>query len=68
MATWLLAFTQVFFKLLFKYRDCEVVYYTNLPIACFSALLLNNKFRIVEYDIYPDVFLRQLLQVKKLYL
>ena len=54
MATWLLASMQVFFKLLFKYRDCEVVYYTNPPMACFSALLLNNKFRIVEYDIYPD--------------
>ena len=54
MATWLLASMQVFFKLLFKYKDCEVVYYTNPPMACFSALLLNNKFRIVEYDIYPD--------------
>lgn len=54
MATWLLASMQVFFKLLFKYRDYEVVYYTNPPMACFSALLLKNKFRIVEYDIYPD--------------
>lgn len=25
MATWLLASTQVFFKLLFKYRNCEVI-------------------------------------------
>lgn len=54
LATWLWGSTQIFFKLLFKYRNYEVVYYTNPPMACFSALLLRNKFRIVEYDIYPD--------------
>ncbi|MFK1667257.1 hypothetical protein ACIXAX_03375 [Bacteroides fragilis] len=68
MATWLLASMQVFFKLLFKYRDCEVVYYTNPPMACFSALLLNNKFRIVEYDIYPDALKTIGISEKKLYL
>ena len=54
MMSWTWASIQVFFKLLFKYRDYEVVYYTNPPMACFFALLLRNRFRIVEYDIYPD--------------
>ena len=54
MATWMWGSIQVFFKLLTKYRGWEVVYYTNPPMACFSALLLGNRFRIVEYDIYPD--------------
>ena len=54
MLTWMWGSIQVFFKLLFKYRGWEVVYYTNPPMACFSALLLKNRFRIVEYDIYPD--------------
>lgn len=54
MLTWVWGSIQVFFKLLFKYRGWEVVYYTNPPMACFSALLLKNRFRIVEYDIYPD--------------
>lgn len=54
MLTWTWGSIQVFFKLLFKYRGWEVVYYTNPPMACFSALLLKNRFRIVEYDIYPD--------------
>ena len=54
MATWMWGSIQVFFKLLFKYRGWEVVYYTNPPMACFSALILRNRFRIVEYDIYPD--------------
>lgn len=54
LVTWMWGSIQVFFKLLFKYRGWEVVYYTNPPMACFSALLLRNSFRIVEYDIYPD--------------
>ena len=54
MLTWMWGSILVFFKLLFKYRGWEVVYYTNPPMACFSALLLKNRFRIVEYDIYPD--------------
>lgn len=54
MLTWMWGSIQVFFKLLFKYRGWEVVYYTNPPMACFSAFLLKNRFRIVEYDIYPD--------------
>lgn len=54
MMTWVWGSIQVFFKLLFKYRGWEVVYYTNPPMACFSAMFLRNRFRIVEYDIYPD--------------
>lgn len=54
MLTWAWGSIQVFFKLMFKYGGWEVVYYTNPPMACFSALLLKNRFRIVEYDIYPD--------------
>lgn len=54
MLTWMWGSIQVFFKLLLKYRGWEVVYYTNPPMACFSALLLKNRFCIVEYDIYPD--------------
>lgn len=54
IATWTLGSIQVFFKLLLKYRGWEVVYYTNPPMACFSALFLKNRFCIVEYDIYPD--------------
>ena len=54
LLTWFACSIQVFFKLLFKYRGWEVVYYTNPPMACFCGLLLKNKFRLVEYDIYPD--------------
>lgn len=52
--TWGAASVQVFCKLLVRYRGWEVLYYTNPPMACWSSLLLNNKFSIMEYDIYPD--------------
>lgn len=52
--TWLWGSLQIFCILLMRYRGWLVVYYTNPPLACFSSLLLPNKFRIVEYDVYPD--------------
>lgn len=55
LITWIGASVQVFFILLFRYRKgWDVVYYTNPPMACFASLLLGNKFRIVEYDVYPE--------------
>lgn len=52
--TWLGASIQIFVKLLFKYHDYDIVYYTNPPMACFASIFLKNKFKIVVYDIYPD--------------
>lgn len=52
--TWLLGTFQIFFKLLFKYRGWYVVYVTNPPMSYLLALLLNNRFSVIVYDIYPD--------------
>ncbi len=52
--TWFWGSTQVFFALLFKYRDFEVVYFTNPPMAYLSSLFLPNRFSVVVYDTYPD--------------
>lgn len=52
--SWLGAGIQIFFLLLFKYRQHEIVYFTNPPIAYLSSLLLKNKFSVVVYDTYPD--------------
>ena len=52
--TWGIAFLQVFFKLLFGYKDYEVVYFTNPPISYFASLFVSNPFSVVVYDIYPD--------------
>ena len=37
-----------------KYRGYEVMYFTIPPMSYWCSLLLNNKFSIVENDIYPD--------------
>lgn len=52
--TWLWGSTQIFFKLLFKYRDYEVFYVTNPPMSYFASLLLKRKYSILVYDTYPD--------------
>ena len=52
--TWLSFSVQAFFKLLFKYRGWDILYYTNPPMSCWASLLLRNKFSIMVYDIYPD--------------
>lgn len=52
--TWGWGSLQIFFLLLFKYRDFEVFYTSNPPMACFSSLLIKNKFSVLIYDVYPD--------------
>lgn len=54
IATWLIGFLQSFFYILFKGKDATVIYVTNPPLSYFSALLLKNRFSIIEYDIYPN--------------
>ena len=54
MITWGWFSLQVFWELLTKYRGCDILYYTNPPMVCWSSLVLSNRFCIMEYDIYPD--------------
>ena len=52
--TWLIAFIQIFFLLLFKYRKYQVVYVTNPPISYLASLVLRMPFSIIDFDTYPD--------------
>lgn len=52
--TWVIGFIQILSILLFKFSNALVVYVTNPPITYFASLLLNNKYIIIIYDIYPD--------------
>ena len=52
--TWGIAFLQIFFKLLFGYKDYEIIYFTNPPMTYFTSLFIKNPFSVVVYDIYPD--------------
>lgn len=52
--TWGWSSLQIFFLLLLKYHQYEVIYFTNPPMAYLSSLLIKNKFSLVVYDTYPD--------------
>lgn len=52
--TWGISFIQIFFKILFCYRDYEILYFSNPPMSYFGATLFKNRFSVVVYDIYPD--------------
>lgn len=52
--SWIRASFQIFHKLKRHYKEYEVVYVTNPPLACFCSLFLKNKFKIIEFDVYPD--------------
>lgn len=52
--TWLWATIQIFHKILWHYRDYEVMYFTNPPTSYFCSRLLRNKYRIAVLDLYPD--------------
>lgn len=53
--TWLVATLQIFIKILLKYRNYEVVYFTNPPTSYFvSSFFPKQRFSIVIYDLYPN--------------
>lgn len=52
--TWLFGTMQILFKLIFKYRQYEVVYVTNPPMSYLLAYFIHRPYSIVVYDIYPD--------------
>ena len=52
--TWGISYIQIFFKILFCYRNYEVLYFSNPPMSYFGATWFKNKFSVVVYDIYPD--------------
>ena len=52
--TWIVATLQVFFRMLFVYRNYEIVYVTNPPLTYLISLVIRNPFSIIVYDTYPD--------------
>ncbi len=53
--TWILATIQILFRLLFIYRQHEIVYVTNPPMSYLISLFIHRPFSIIVFDIYPDV-------------
>lgn len=52
--SWVWGSLQILSKLIFKYREGEILFVTNPPLAYLSALFLNREYSILIYDIYPD--------------
>lgn len=55
MTSWFIGTIQIFFHLLFKYRNYEIFYITIPPSAYLLSLILPNKFSILVFDVYPDI-------------
>lgn len=54
IVTWLKGTKQIYHLLKTKYRDYEVVYVTNPPMAYLCSLKLKNPFSVIVFDTYPD--------------
>ena len=52
---WIISSIQIFFLLLFKYRQHEIFYFSLPPFAYLGSLLLPNRFSLLMFDVYPDV-------------
>ena len=52
--TWLAATIQMFFIVLWKYRNARIIAITNPPSAPFVPYLLRANYDILVYDLYPD--------------
>jgi len=62
--TWLVSFIQIFFRVLIRYKDYELFIVSNPPIATLLPLLIERKYKLLIYDIYPDA-LSELGFIKK---
>lgn len=52
--TWGKATWQIYCKLKRDYKDYEIVYVTNPPMAYLCSLRLKNPFSVIVFDTYPD--------------
>jgi glycosyltransferase involved in cell wall biosynthesis len=52
--TWLVATLQMFFIVLWKYRNARIIAITNPPSAPLIPYLLGANYDILVYDLYPD--------------
>lgn len=54
IVTWVKGTWQIYRKLKRDYRDHEIVYVTNPPMAYLCSLRLKNTFSVIVFDTYPD--------------
>ena len=59
IVTWFVCFIQMAFKIRLSYRNHEVLYVSNPPLAPLLPLWLHHSFSLLIWDIYPDVLVSQ---------
>lgn len=52
--TWLAATIQIYFLLIFKYRNHELFFISIPPFAYLLMSVLKNKYSLLIWDVYPD--------------
>ena len=52
--TWIIAFVQIWFKIVFKYRGYNLFIVSNPPLAPLLPLLVRNRYRLLIFDVFPD--------------
>lgn len=57
--TWLVATVQIWWKVVWKYRNWELFIVSNPPMAPLLPQILRNRFKLLIFDIYPDVLVSQ---------
>ncbi len=56
MLSYLLALWKIFWMLTFRFRKYEVFFVSLPPMGYLLNLLVKNKFSMLIWDVYPDVF------------
>lgn len=52
--SWMAGSCQSLWKILTKYRKCDLFLVSNPPTISFTTIFLKNRFSTLIYDIYPD--------------
>jgi hypothetical protein len=56
LSSYLIACVRIWWLLLFRYRKHEVFYISLPPMAYLMSILLPNRFSVLIWDVYPDIF------------
>ena len=55
--TWIWAAIQIYFLILIRFRNSEILFVSNPPVAPLLSIGLRNRFSILIYDVYPDALI-----------
>lgn len=58
--SWFLGFFQALYLVGFKYKSSELFIVSNPPFAVFIPLFFRRKFKLLIFDIYPDVLVNSI--------